>query len=38
MKNEKEIRKYYEDRLLGNDNECPLSLRILTTRTTREAV
>ena len=31
MKNEKEIRRYYEDRLLGNNSECPLSLRILTT-------
>lgn len=31
MKNEKEIRRYYEDRLLGSNSECPLSLRILTT-------
>lgn len=31
MKGEKEIAEYYEGRLLGNNNGCPLSLRILTT-------
>ena len=31
MKGEKEITEYYEGKLLGNNNECPLSLRILTT-------
>ena len=31
MKGEKEIAEYYEGKLLGNNNECPLSLRILTT-------
>lgn len=31
MKGEKEIAEYYEGKLLGNNNGCPLSLRILTT-------
>ena len=31
MKGEKEITEYYEGKLLGNNNECPLSLRLLTT-------
>lgn len=31
MKGEKEITEYYEGKLLGNNNGCPLSLRILTT-------
>lgn len=31
MKGEKEITEYYEGKLLGNSNEYPLSLRILTT-------
>lgn len=31
MKGEKEITEYYEGKLLGHNNECPLSLRILTT-------
>lgn len=31
MKDEKALEKYYEGKLLGNNNECPLSLRILTT-------
>lgn len=31
MKGEKEITEYYEGKLLGNNNKCPLSLRILTT-------
>ena len=31
MKGEKEITESYEGKLLGNNNECPLSLRILTT-------
>jgi hypothetical protein len=31
MQGEKEITEYYEGKLLGNNNECPLSLRILTT-------
>lgn len=31
MRGEKEIAEYYESKLLGNNNGCPLSLRILTT-------
>ena len=31
MKGEKEIAEYYKGKLLGNNNEYPLSLRILTT-------
>lgn len=31
MKGEKEIAEYYKGKLLGNNNGCPLSLRILTT-------
>lgn len=31
MKDEKALEKYYEGKLLGNNNEYPLSLRILTT-------
>lgn len=31
MKGEKEIAEYYEGKLLGNNNGCPLPLRILTT-------
>lgn len=31
MQGEKEITEYYEGKLLGNNNGCPLSLRILTT-------
>lgn len=31
MKGEKEIAEYYEGKLLGNNNGCPLLLRILTT-------
>lgn len=31
MKNEKEICEYYRGKLLGNNSDCPLSLRILTT-------
>lgn len=31
MKGEKALEKYYEGKLLGNNNEYPLSLRILTT-------
>lgn len=31
MKSEKEISEYYEGKLLGNNNEYPLSLRILAT-------
>lgn len=31
MKSEKEISEYYEGKLLGNNNEHPLSLRILAT-------
>lgn len=31
MKDEKALEKYYEDKLLCKDHDCPLSLKILTT-------
>ena len=31
MKDEKALEKCYEGKLLGNNNECPLSLKTLTT-------